>query len=617
MKEEKLYYLGISCWYHDSSATLICNGDIISAVQEERFSRVKQDSVFPEKAIKYCLKEAKITLSEVTKIVFYDDPNLKFKRIKKTYLTFFPKSIKFFIKTFPIWFFKKQFWKNNLRKEFKEHFNIDVPSNKITNCLHHRSHAASAFFPSKFQNAAVLILDGVGEFDTTTLWSAENNKIVKLESVEFPHSIGLLYSAMTSYIGFKVNSGEYKVMGLAPYGKPKYVDLIRKYLINIQDTGNFKLNMDYFDFATGNSMTNQKLHRLFGKEPRLPETEITQFEMDIACSIQQVTEEVVIKLSRWIKKLTGKKNLCLAGGVALNCVGNGKILLEEIFEKIWVQPAAGDAGCSLGAALDYHYRFNERSINYSEMDAMKGTYLGPKYENREIEDYLKSVNAQYEKFNNFDTLIDIVTDKMIDGNVIGWHQDRMEYGPRSLGNRSILGDPRNVKMQAKMNLKIKYRESFRPFAPSIINEKVKDWFEIDVHSPYMLFVAQINSRKKIELTKEEKKLFGIDKLNVPKSTIPAVTHVDYSARVQTVHKETNPKYYSLIQKFNDKTGCPVVINTSFNVRGEPIVCSPEDSYRCFMRTEMDLLVIGDYVLYKRNQPNYTDKKNWKEEFKLD
>ena len=617
MKEEKLYYLGISCWYHDSSATLICNGDIISAVQEERFSRVKQDSVFPEKAIKYCLKEAKITLSEVTKIVFYDDPNLKFKRIKKTYLTFFPKSIKFFIKTFPIWFFKKQFWKNNLRKEFKEHFNIDVPSNKITNCLHHRSHAASAFFPSKFQNAAVLILDGVGEFDTTTLWSAENNKIVKLESVEFPHSIGLLYSAMTSYIGFKVNSGEYKVMGLAPYGKPKYVDLIKKYLINIQDTGNFKLNMDYFDFATSTSMTNQKLHRLFGKEPRLPETEITQFEMDIACSIQQVTEEVVIKLSRWIKKLTGKKNLCLAGGVALNCVGNGKILLEEIFEKIWVQPAAGDAGCSLGAALDYHYRFNERSINYSEMDAMKGTYLGPKYENREIEDYLKSVNAQYEKFNNFDTLIDIVTDKMIDGNVIGWHQDRMEYGPRSLGNRSILGDPRNVKMQAKMNLKIKYRESFRPFAPSIINEKVKDWFEIDVHSPYMLFVAQINSRKKIELTKEEKKLFGIDKLNVPKSTIPAVTHVDYSARVQTVHKETNPKYYSLIQKFNDKTGCPVVINTSFNVRGEPIVCSPEDSYRCFMRTEMDLLVIGDYVLYKRNQPNYTDKKNWKEEFKLD
>ncbi len=612
-----MYYLGISCWYHDSSAVLLKDEKIISAVQEERFSRIKHDPSFPEKAINYCLKEANISLLDVSKIIFYDDPTLKFKRIKKTYLTFFPKSLMFFLKSFPVWYLKKQHWKKNLIKEFKKHFKISIDPDSISNCQHHKSHAASAFFPSKFKDAVVLVLDGVGEFDTISLWLGENNKLKKIDSIEFPHSIGLFYSALTSYIGFRVNSGEYKVMGLAPYGVPKYVDIIKKNLIDIDDTGKFKLNMKYFDFATGNSMTNKKLHHLFGKEPRRPETMITQFEMDMARSVQEITEEVIIKLSRWAKKITGKENLCLAGGVALNCVGNGKILSSNIFENIWIQPASGDAGGALGAALEHYYDRlgNRRDINYN--DSMNGSYLGPKYESSEIENYLLSVNANFKKIDKFDQLVDIISDEIINGNVIGWHQNRMEFGPRSLGNRSILGDPRNTTMQSKMNLKIKYRESFRPFAPSVLSEKAKDWFQINTNSPYMLFVAKIDSSKKLKLSKEEKKLFGIDKLNIPKSKIPAVTHVDYSARIQTVHKETNFEFHSLIRKFYNKTNCPILINTSFNVRGEPIVCSPEDSFRCFMRTEMDILVIGNYILYKKNQQNYKDNKNWRDEFKLD
>ena len=614
-----MYLLGISCWYHDSSAVLLKNDKIIFAAQEERFSRIKHDPSFPFRAINFCLKEANINLSDISKVIFYDDPKLKFKRIKKTYSTFFPKSLKFFLKSFPVWFFKKQYWKKNLINEFNKNFKYNFDPDVITNCVHHKSHAASAFFPSNFKDAVILVLDGVGEFDTSSIWLGENNKLKKIENIEFPDSLGLFYSSITSYLGFRVNSGEYKVMGLAPYGEPKYVDIIKKHLIDIGDNGKFKLNMNYFDFATGNSMTNKKLHKLFGKKPRSPETEITQFEMNLASSVQAVTEEIIIKISKWAKNTTGKTNLCLAGGVALNCVANGKILSNNIFDEIWIQPAAGDAGGALGAALNYYYNElnNKRHINHGKIDLMEGSYLGPRFNTNEIENYLLSVKARFKKIDKINDLIDVVSDHIIEGKVIGWHQDRMEFGPRSLGNRSILGDPRNPSMQSKMNLKIKYRESFRPFAPSILYEKANEWFEINTKSPYMLLVSEIKSNKKLTISEDENKLFGIDKLKIPKSTIPAVTHVDYSARIQTVHKETNFKYHSLIRNFFNKTNCPVLINTSFNVRGEPIVCSPEDSYRCFMRTEMDVLVIGDYLLYKENQPNYNDKNNWKEDFKLD
>ena len=614
-----MYILGISCWYHDSAATLIKNDDIIAAAQEERFTRIKHDSTFPKNAIFYCLKEAGINLKEIEKIVFYDSPTLKFKRILKTYIDFFPSSIPFIIKSLPIWLSKKLYWKNNLIFDFKKNFDVLLDKSKITNILHHKSHASSAYFPSKFDKAVIIVLDGVGEFDTTSIWKGEGNKITKIKSIEFPHSLGLLYSSITYYTGFKVNSGEYKVMGLAPYGEPKYVDTIKKHLINIKDDGTYNLNMKYFDYAKGSKMTNKNFNRLFGKDVRASETKITQFEMDMARSIQDVAEEVILKLAEWSKKKTGIKNLCLAGGVALNCVANGKIVKNNIFEKVWIQPASGDAGGSLGAALEYYYNImkNNRIIRNDKLDSMKGSYLGPSFSDGEIKKYLDSVGAKYKNYTNFDELADFISTEIVNGKVIGWHQDRMEFGPRSLGNRSILGDPRSQKMQSIMNLKIKYRESFRPFAPSILANKVQDWFDINTTSPYMLLVAQIKKNKIFKMSDDEKKLFGIDKLNITRSKIPAVTHVDYSARIQTVHQETNPKYHKLISLFEEKTSCPIVVNTSFNVRGEPIVCTPEDSYRCFMRTEMDVLAIGNYVILKSEQVSLKDNKNWQENFQLD
>jgi len=612
-----MYILGISCWYHDSAATLIYNDEIIAAAQEERFSRIKHDSSFPKSSIKYCLKEANISLDRVNKILFYDDPVLKFKRIRKTYLDFFPKSIPFIFKSFPIWFFKKKYWKKQLSDEFFDSFKIKISHNKIENTPHHRSHAASAFFPSPFEDAAILVVDGVGEFDTTSLWVGESNKLKKISSIEFPHSLGLLYAAITYFIGFKVNSGEYKVMGLAPYGKPKYVDLIKNNLINTNEIENFTLNMDYFDFATHNRMTSDKFNELFGRGPREPETELGQFEMDMARSIQDISEEVMIKLAKSAKKITGKNNLCLAGGVALNCVGNGKILKENIFDNIWIQPAAGDAGGSLGCSLDYYFDKLGNARRVDEQDMMKGCYLGPKFSKTQIKNYLDSVDAIYEYIGNEELLLDKVSNELISEKVVGWHFSRMEFGPRSLGHRSIIGDARSKQMQSKMNLKIKYRESFRPFAPSVLREKVNDWFALDIDSPYMLIVSPVKEEKQHKMNDDDQRLFGIEKLNVSRSEIPAVTHIDYSARIQTVHKETSPRYHKLISKFEEKTGCPVIINTSFNVRGEPIVCKPEDSYRCFMRTEMDVLVIDDYILYKENQPKYKDEADWKEVFELD
>lgn len=613
-----MYILGLSAYYHDSAAALLKDGEIVAAVQEERFTRIKQDSGFPKHAIAYCLERAGITYDELEAIVFYDDPTLKFKRILKTYVDFFPKSIPFVFQSLPIWLTKKLYWKSNLMDDFKEAFGVIIPKGKIKNTTHHHSHAASAFFSSPYQEAAVLVLDGVGEFDTASIWSGKDNKLTKIESIEFPHSIGLLYSAITSYIGFKVNSGEYKVMGLAPYGEPKYVDLIKKELIDIHENGLFSLNMDYFDFAFTNHMTNNKFHELFGRPPREPETQIGQFEMDIARSIQDVTEEVVLKLAKYVKQKSGLDSLCLAGGVALNCVANGKLMRNNLFSGIWIQPAAGDAGGSLGAAQSYYYEsLKNPRIADGVTDSMQGAYLGPDFSERDIVDYLDSVGAVYTHYDDFAELLENVTDYLVNEKVIGWHQGRMEFGPRSLGARSILGDPRSQSMQTTMNLKIKYRESFRPFAPSILKERVSDFFQIQSDSPYMLMVAPIQESLVIKMTDEQDKLFGIDKLKVKRSSLPAITHVDYSARIQTVDGSTNPKYYQLLKLFDKKTGCPVLVNTSFNVRGEPIVCSPEDSYRCFMRTEMDVLVIGDFVLLKEAQPELKDDSDWRQEFQLD
>tara|TARA_R110002050_G_scaffold57423_3_gene128977 strand:+ start:115763 stop:117601 length:1839 start_codon:yes stop_codon:yes gene_type:complete len=612
-----MYILGISAYYHDAAAALIKDGEIIAAAQEERFTRVKQDARFPENAIKYCLEAASITMDDIEQVIFYEDPSLKFRRILKTYRQFFPKSIPFIIKSLPSWLSKKLYWKRNLKQSFSMYCEAAVPKNKISNTTHHRSHAASAFFASPYNESAVLVLDGVGEFDTTSLWYGNGNKLTKLKGIEFPHSIGLLYSAITSYIGFKVNSGEYKVMGLAPYGEPKYVDIIKKYLLKIDDDGIFRLNMAFFDFAVSGQMTNDKLHRLFNHPPREAESEITQFEMDVARSIQDVVEEMMIGLAQNLRQLTGSANLCMAGGVALNCVGNGKLLKAKVFDNIWIQPAAGDAGGAVGAALDYYFDVlgNQRGVQNS--DLMKGSYLGPEYSDQQIKEYLDSVGANYTHYENFEDLIDIVTDKLKQEEVVGWHQGRMEFGPRSLGARSILGDSRSQKMQKNMNLKIKFRESFRPFAPAILHEYTAEYFDISVDSPYMLLVAPITESKKIVMTDGEEKLFGIEKLRLNRSNIPAVTHVDYSARVQTVHPDTNQKFYDLITVFNEKTGCPVLVNTSFNVRGEPIVCTPEDSYRCFMRTGMDILAIGNFILLKERQADFDDDEKWKDEYQLD
>lgn len=612
-----MYILGISAYYHDAAAALIKNGEIVAAAQEERFTRIKQDASFPQNAINYCLETALITIDDVDQVVFYEDPHLKFKRILTTYRQFFPESIPLIVKSLPSWLSKKLYWKMNIKKSLYMNCGKIVKKDRISNTTHHRSHAASAFFASPYSEAAVLVLDGVGEFDTTTLWYGEGNKLKKLEGIKFPHSIGLLYSAITSYIGFKVNSGEYKVMGLAPYGEPKYVETIKENLLEIDEYGMFKLNMDFFDFAVSGQMTNEKMNDIFDHLPRAPESEITQFEMDVARSIQDVVEEMMIGLARNLQKLTGSANLCLAGGVALNCVGNGKLLRENIFENMWIQPAAGDAGGSVGAALNYYFDVLGNKRNTNNIDLMKGSYLGPEHSDEQIKEYLDSVGADYTHYEKFEDVIDIATEELKKEKVIGWHQGRMEFGPRSLGARSILGDSRSQIMQKTMNLKIKFRESFRPFAPSVLKEYAAEYFNISVDSPYMLLVAPIADSQKIPMSDGEEKLFGIDKLRVNRSSIPAVTHVDYTARVQSVHPDTNQKFYDLIKAFNAKTGCPVLVNTSFNVRGEPIVCTPEDSYRCFMRTGMDALAIGNFILLKERQAAFDDDEKWKEEYQLD
>jgi len=602
--------LGISAYYHDSAAAIVVDGKIVAAAQEERFSRKKHDHRFPINAVKYCLNEAGIDSSQIDYVAFYDKPFLKFERLLETYLTYAPIGIQSFIKAMPLWIKEKLWMKELIKNEIGFEGKVLFPE-------HHESHAASAFFASPFQDAAFLTIDGVGEWTTTSYGTGEGNKINLIADIKFPHSIGLLYSAFTYYTGFKVNSGEYKVMGLAPYGEPKYVDTILNELMDLKEDGSFKLNMKYFNFAAGLTMTNSKFHKLFGREPRKPESKLTQMEMDLARSVQDVTDEVMLRLARHIKKETGMEYLVLAGGVALNCVANGKVLRENIFKDIWIQPAAGDAGGALGAALFtwYQYLNNERNAD-NKNDFQKGSYLGPEYSNEEIKIFLEKRKFPYKELNE-DELIRKSADLIAEENVIGWFQGRMEFGPRALGNRSIIGDARSTKMQSIMNLKIKYRESFRPFAPSVLEEKVSEYFEIDRPSPYMLLVADVKNERQKRMSNEEDKLFGIDKLNIVRSDIPAITHVDYSARIQTVSKETNPLYHKLISEFDKKYGCGVIINTSFNVRGEPIVRSPLEAYTCFMRTEMDYLVLGNFILDKKEQPELKEDKNWRKEFELD
>ena len=594
--------LGISAYYHDAAACLVVDGKIIAAAQEERFTRIKHDSSFPNHAISYCLKEAGIGAKDLDHIVFYDKPFLKFERLLETYLAFAPRGFKSFATSLPVWLKDKLFQKSVIAKAMSDLWGKDINwKDRLLFSEHHLSHAASAFFPSPFEEAAVLTMDGVGEWTTTSLAIGKGNNLDVIKEIHFPHSLGLLYSAFTYYTGFKVNSGEYKVMGLAPYGVPRYADLIKEHLIDVKDDGSFHLDMTYFDYCTDLKMTNRKFDALFGGPPRTPETDLTQREMDLAASIQNVTEEVVIKLARDIAKTTGQKNLCLAGGVALNCVANGKLLKEKIFDQIWIQPAAGDAGGALGAALGaYHLHSNQPRVQSSRLDSMSGSYLGPAYTQDEIEKRLGLLGAKFEVLDDQE-LIDFSAKALANGKVIGWHQGRMEFGPRALGGRSILADPRSPTIQKQLNLKVKYRESFRPFAPSVLRSDVSEWFELDTDSPYMLLVANVAAQKQVAMTESEKSLFGIDKLNVPRSEIPAVTHVDYSARVQTVYKETNPKYFALITRFKELTGCPVLVNTSFNVRGEPIVESPEDAFKCLMGTDIDLLVIGNCILQKKDQ----------------
>ncbi len=607
--------LGISAFYHDSAAAIIVDGKILAAAQEERFTRKKHDSSYPFHAVEFVLKFSGLKLSEIDHVVFYEKPFLKFERLLETYVALAPRGFKQFTKSMPAWLREKLFQKNLLMKLLCEHDKNFKDEKKIFFSEHHLSHAASAFYPSPFDEAIVLTADGVGEWATTTVAIGKGKELEIKKEIHFPHSLGLLYSAFTYYTGFKVNSGEYKLMGLAPYGEPKYSDLIKQNLIDIKRDGSFRLSQDYFDYATGLKMTSNKFHKLFGQEPRdSKKDKLTQFHMDIASSIQNVTEEVMMTLAASLRKEYNIRNLCLAGGVALNCVANGKILKQKIFEKIWIQPAAGDAGGSLGAALAlWHLELkNERK---PKEDDMQGSYLGPSYSQKEIENELDKINANYEIYDEKE-IIDITSESLKNGDAVGWFQGRMEFGPRALGGRSILGDPRSSTMQKNLNLKVKYRESFRPFAPSVLREDVNNWFKINDDSPYMLIVAEILDKKKIEMTNEEKKLFGIDKLNIQRSDIPAVTHVDYSARIQTVHKETNPMYYSLIEKFKEKTNCAVLINTSFNVRGEPIVNTPADAFNCFMGTEMDKLVIGNCFLDKKDQKKEL-KKDYKNQFELD
>jgi carbamoyltransferase len=611
------YTLGISAYYHDSAAALLVNGEVVAAAQQERFTRKKHDERFPREAIEYCLSEAGIKLGDLNQIVFYDKPLVKFERLLETYLSYAPKGFRSFLAAMPIWLKEKLYLKTTLKRELSDMAGCKTDQlPQLMFAGHHQSHAASAFYFSPYDKAVVLCLDGVGEWATTSAWLGDGKDLKPLWEIDFPHSLGLLYSAFTYFTGFRVNSGEYKLMGLAPYGEPKYTDLILEHLIDLKEDGTFRLDMQYFNYCTGLTMTNDKFAELFGGPARTAETDISQREMDIAASIQKVTEEVVLRLARTLHKETGVDHLCLAGGVALNCVANGRIEREGPFKSIWIQPAAGDAGGALGAAsvIWHEYLGNERESDGT--DKMKGSYLGPRYERDEIKSQLDSTGAVYKELSDeelFPRLAEILDTE----NVIGWMRGRMEFGPRALGGRSIIGDPRSAKMQSVMNLKIKYRESFRPFAPSVIDYRVSDYFEQQTASPYMLIVAPVKEEHRIELTDDQKQLFGIEKLNLKRSELPAITHVDYSARIQTVHKDTNPGYYNLIDAFNQRTGCGVIVNTSFNVRGEPIVCTPEDAYRCFMRTEMDYLVIENFLLDKRDQPAWEEKDAWQEEFELD
>ena len=607
--------LGISAFYHDSAAALIIDGKIIAAAQEERFSREKHDFRYPYNAVQYVLSEAKLKLSQINHIVFYEKPFLKFERLLETYLAFAPSGFKSFSLSMPIWLREKLFQKKYLFDHLKDHDENFNDIDKINFSEHHYSHAASAFYPSPFEEAIILTLDGVGEWATTTVSIGKKNEIKMIKEINFPHSLGLIYSAFTYYTGFKVNSGEYKVMGLAPYGEPKYKDIIVNNLMDIKDDGSFRLDMSYFNYATGLTMTNKKFSNLFGQPVRDPKKNpLTQFHMDIAASIQAVTEEIVLKISQSIASEYKIKNLCLAGGVALNCVANGKILKNKIFDNIWIQPAAGDAGGSLGAALAYWHKELGQPRDIFK-DQMKGSYLGPSFNEEEIETELKLLKANYKKINS-ENLVEIIANELSKEKTIGWFQGKMEFGPRALGGRSIIADPRSEKMQKELNLKVKFRESFRPFAPSILIEDVSNWFDLKNESPYMLLVADVKKELQIQMSKEDQTLFGIDKLNIKRSSIPAVTHVDYSARIQTVDKETNPRYHNLLKKFKEITGCPVLVNTSFNVRGEPIVCSIKDAFNCFMGTNLDILVCENFILYKNDQ-NKNLKKNYQIEFDPD
>jgi carbamoyltransferase len=609
--------LGISAYYHDSAAALLRDGEIVAAAQEERFSRRKHDPQFPAHAIRYCLEEAGVGLTAVDRVVFYDKPLVKFERVLETYLSYAPRGIRSFIAAMPIWLKEKLYLKATLRRELAALANCsnsDLPV--LLFAEHHRSHAASAFFFSPFDEAAVLCLDGVGEWATTTAWHGTGNRLAPLWEIDFPHSLGLLYSAFTYFTGFRVNSGEYKLMGLAPYGEPKYVDLIRDHLIDVKSDGSFRLDMRYFNYCTGLTMTNRRFDDLFKRGPRRPESELTQDDMDIAASIQVVTEDVVARLARELRADTGCRYLCLAGGVALNCVANGKLLRDGPFDDIWVQPAAGDAGGALGAAAVAWHEQLGRDRPLDGTDRMQGAYLGPRFSDREIRAALDRFGARYRRVED-NELFPALAKVLDDGAVVGWFQGRMEFGPRALGARSILGDPRNRQMQSTMNLKIKYRESFRPFAPSVLEERVSDYFELDRASPYMLVVAPVREALRIPLTETQARRFGIARLNVARSELPAITHVDYSARVQTVSERTNPRYYRLLKAFESRTGCGLLVNTSFNVRGEPIVCTPEDAYRCFMRTEMDTLVVENFVLEKQGQPEWGDDGSRQARFEPD
>jgi carbamoyltransferase len=605
-----MYILGISAFYHDSAACLVKDGEIIAAAQEERFTRKKHDHNFPSRSIDYCLSTRNISANDLDLIAFYDKPLLKFERLLETYLAYVPLGFTSFIKSMPLWI-KEKLWMKELIKS-----NLNYKG-KVIFPEHHESHAASAFFPSPFNEAAILTLDGVGEWTTSSCGFGSGNKIDLFSEIKFPHSLGLLYSAFTYYTGFKVNSGEYKVMGLAPYGEPKYVDIIFKELVDLKEDGSFRMNMDYFNYCAGLTMTNSKFNNLFGGKPRVPESNLTQKEMDLARSIQDVTEEIVFRMGRHIHKETGSKNLCLAGGVALNCVANGKLLKEGPFERIWIQPAAGDAGGALGAALIgwYNYFGNQRTAD-NKNDSQKGSYLGPEFNDEEIESFLNIRKLPYTRMSE-EEITNKVSDLIADEKVIGWFSGRMEFGPRALGSRSIIGDARSPKMQAQMNIKIKFREGFRPFAPSVLEEKVSDYFDLECESPYMLLVANVKKERQKKMKSDDDKLFGIQKLNILRSDIPAVTHIDYSARIQTVNRNTNPLYHKLISKFDDKFGYAVIINTSFNVRGEPIVCTPADAYLCFMRTNIDYLVLGNYLLSKDEQTPIKEDSDWKKEFGLD